>query len=209
MKKNTGARWEREHVHIPDCPCSNAAAIAWANIGIGYRHFCDGDHIPLALFRRLEAWRRIQIRQLFRLSLEASFYRVVLQLEDGPRSTETLVGAFLDQAARPERGAASEWLNAPGIVGNGPTALMDRIAQALDDPSQAKLASIIADGLSFCIAEAPEYGQLFERTDRLPLFRARREAEAWGKAPTRSFVRHVLESWVLAQHAYWAAISRF
>jgi hypothetical protein len=38
----------------------------------------------------------------------------------------------------------------------------------------------------------------------LPLFRARREAEAWGKAPTKNFVRHILESWVLAQHVYWS-----
>jgi len=38
----------------------------------------------------------------------------------------------------------------------------------------------------------------------LPLFRARREAEAWGKAPTKNFVRHVLETWVLAQHVYWS-----
>jgi hypothetical protein len=150
------------------------------------------------------AWRRIQVRQLFRLTLEALFYWTVLQIEGAPRSTEALVGAFLDQADRPERGTAREWLDAPEVVGSGPTALMDRIGQALDDPSQLSLASTIADGLSFCIAEAPEHGQPFERADRLPLYRARREAAAWGKAPTKSFVQHVLESWVLAQHVYWS-----
>ena len=81
---------------------------------------------------------------------------------------------------------------------------MDHIGQELDNPSPTNLASTIVDALSFCIAEAPEHGQLFERSDRLPLFRARREAEAWGKAPTKDFVRHVLESWVLAQHVYWS-----
>jgi hypothetical protein len=81
---------------------------------------------------------------------------------------------------------------------------MERISQIMDDESQTELASAIADGLAFCIAEAPEQGQTFEWTDRLPLFRARREAEAWGKAPTRSFVRHILETWVLAQHVYWS-----
>jgi hypothetical protein len=159
---------------------------------------------PADLNDALEDWRRIQVRQLFRLSLEALFYWTVLQIEEGPRSTEVLVGAFLDQADRPGGGSAREWLDAPGVVGNGPTELTDRIREALNDPSQTRLASTIADGLSFCIAEAPEHGQLFERPDRLPLCRARREAEAWGEAPTASFVRHVLESWVLAQHVYWS-----
>jgi hypothetical protein len=151
-----------------------------------------------------EAWRRIQVRQLFRLSLEALFYWTVLQIEDGPLPTEALVGAFLGQASRPERRTAREWLDASGIAGNGPTALMGRIGQALNDQSPTKLASTTADGVSFCIAEAPEHGQLFERADRLPLFRARREAQAWGMATTRSFVRHIIESWVLAQHVYWS-----
>ena len=53
---------------------------------------------------------------------------------------------------------------------------MDGIQKVIDDPSQGELASAIADGLSFSIAEAPEYGQIFERADRLPLSRARREA---------------------------------
>ena len=159
---------------------------------------------PADLNDAFVAWRRIQVRQLFRLSLEGLFYWTVLQIEEGPMSTEALVGAFLDQSGRPERGSGREWLDAPGVVGIGPTALMDRIRDALTDPSQTSLASTIAEGLSFSLAEAPEHAQIFERADRLPLFRARGEAEAWGKAPTRSFVRHVLESWVLAQHVYWS-----
>ena len=41
-----------------------------------------------------------------------------------------------------------------------------------------------------CIAEAPEQ-EAFERADRLPLARARREAKASSQASTRDFVRHV------------------
>jgi hypothetical protein len=80
---------------------------------------------------------------------------------------------------------------------------MAQISKAMEDESQTELASAIADGLAFCIAEAPERGQIFERPDRLPLFRARRGAEAWAN-PTKSFVRHVVETWVLAQHVYWS-----
>jgi hypothetical protein len=150
---------------------------------------------PVELDDTLQAWRRIQVRQLFRLSLETLFYWTILQIEEGRKSTEALVSAFLSQAGRPKGGSAREWLDACRFVGNGPTELMGFIGQALDELSQTKLASAIAGGLSFSIAEAPEHGRLFERPDRLPLFRARREAEAWGKAPTAAFVRHVLESW--------------
>jgi hypothetical protein len=158
---------------------------------------------PASLNDAFEAWRRVQVRQLFRLSLEALFYWTILQLEGGPRSIDTLVGAFLDQTGRPEEGSAREWLD--NIPGSGATELMLLIENAMNEsPPEGNLASKIANGLSFCLAEAPEHGQHFEGADRLPLFRARREADAWGKAPTRSFVRHILETWVLAQHVYWS-----
>ena len=151
-----------------------------------------------------EAWRRVQVRQLFRLSLEALFYWTIGRVEEGPKSTEALVSAFLAQAGRRKGRTAREWLNFAKIAAIGPTGLMIQIEEALDDLSEAKLASAITNALSFCIAEAPEYAQTFERADRLPLSRARREAEAWGSFPAASFVRHVLESWVLAQHVYWS-----
>jgi len=131
--------------------------------------------IPRAdLTGTVEAWRRIQVRQAFRLSLEALLYWVMWQIEQGPLSTEALVGAFLDQVGRPRLSTAREWLNAAGRSGNSPTTLMDRLSQAMEDASQTELASAVADSLAFCIAEAPEHGQIFERVDRLPLFSAPR-----------------------------------
>jgi hypothetical protein len=163
------------------------------------------NFVPAAdLGDAFETWRRVQIRQLFRLSLESLLYWTTCQIENAPKSTEALVDAFLNQAGRPDRGTARDWLAADVITSSAPMALMDTIQQALEAASQAKLASAIADGISFCTAEAPQHGQIFEEADRLPLFRARREAEAWGKSPAKSFVRHILESWVLAQHVYWS-----
>ena len=49
-----------------------------------------------------------------------------------------------------------------------------------------------------------ETGKHTSHPDRLPLARARREAEARESVPPRDFLRHVLESWVLAQHVYWS-----
>jgi len=151
-----------------------------------------------------QAWRRTQIRQLFRLGLEALLYWIIRRVQGGPRSSDALVHAFLKETGRPERKSAGHWLKSAKVGGLGPTMLMDRITAVLDNPSEAELAAAIADSLAFCLAEAPEHGEIFERADRLPLFKARREAEAWANTSTREFVRHVIESWILAQHVYWS-----
>ena len=186
------------------------AAVAHANSAdvVRVRQTMAGapsNFVPRAdLLGSFEAWRRLQVRQLFRLVLEAFLYWTIGQIESGPRTTDALVEAFIDQAGRPNHRSAHEWLNAPRRKGNSPTTLMDRIGHAMDDTSRIELAAAIAEGLSFCIAEAPEHEQAFERVDRLPLSRARREADVWGTAPAKSFVRHTLKSWVLAQHVYWS-----
>jgi hypothetical protein len=160
---------------------------------------------PAELDSAMEAWRRVQVRQLFRLCLEALFYWIIFEIEAGPRSTAALAEAFLAQSpSRSEQSTASEWLDAATLSGTGPTALIDRIAQALNDPARDDLASGILDGLAFCLAEALEQGEPFEREDRLPLSRARREAEAWGQTTSRAFLHHIIESWVVAQHVYWS-----
>lgn len=159
---------------------------------------------PGELDNTFEAWRRIQVRQLFRLSLEALLFWITFQIEKGPRSTNALVDAFFKEAGGAQDSITGDWLKSRSVAGKGPIELMDSIESALDESTPTDLASTIADALSFCIVEAPESGQLFERSDRLPLFRARREAEAWTGAPTETFIRHVIESWVLAQHVYWS-----
>lgn len=152
----------------------------------------------------MEAWRRLQVRQLFRLCLESWFYWIVSELDGLPKSSEQLVESFLRRVDRPLLGTAREWLSSTTSGASGPTIYIDQVVAALDDSAQTDLPSRIMDGLAFCLAEAPENGQLFERPDRLPLFRARREFNALGELPPRDFVRHVLEGWILAQHVYWA-----
>jgi len=38
----------------------------------------------------------------------------------------------------------------------------------------------------------------------LPLWRAREEAAVRKELPVEDFLRHVFESWILAQHVYWS-----
>ena len=79
---------------------------------------------------------------------------------------------------------------------------MNSIEQALDDPGAGDLPHSIARGLALSLTE--QTPDLRQQTERLPLWRAKEEATARSGSPVRDFVRHVLESWVLAQHTYWS-----
>ena len=162
---------------------------------------------PAHLVGTWQAWRRIQVRQLFRLSLEALFYWTLVSLEGKPKGTDALVDEFLGQASSlPKRTSARKWLGAALSSATGPTELMKKIEEALNVPSVPVLAPSIAAGLAFCLADASQQESHFdfERPDRLPSFRARNEARAREEGSIKDFVRHVFESWVLAQHVYWS-----
>jgi hypothetical protein len=151
------------------------------------------------------AWRVAQVRQLFRLALEALLYWASLQLRDGAKTTNHLVSNFInDYVAGGARSATINWLDPPPIARNGPTELQERIVGALRDSVHMNLPQAIVDGLKLCLAEVQDHSDAFERSDRLPLARARRDAEAWAAGSTKDFLRNVLETWVFAQHVYWS-----
>lgn len=164
------------------------------------------DFVPPAhLLEIREAWRRVQIRQLFRFSLEALFYWTLDRLQGTSSSIEVLVKKYLDQIPRPAHiTTAGAWIESLSAPAAGPTELITRIQHALDDPTGGDLANSIATGLAFCLSEASQAESLAERTDRLPLLRARLEAASRAGDSIEEFLRHVFESWVLAQHAHWS-----
>ena len=150
-----------------------------------------------------DVWRAVQVRQLFRLSLESLFYWMMLKLNDGmPRSIDVLVGALLDSLPSHSTITAGDWIRTLTSADLGPTELMERIQHAWGSETHADLPDCVARGLAFCLTE-PTAARL-QQTARLPLTRAQAEAAARSHASVPEFMRHVLESWVLAQHAYWA-----
>lgn len=160
----------------------------------------DDKLVPAAL-----AWRRVQVRQLFRLSLEALLTWIIRRLnDDGPQSSTELVAAFLASSSRNRHLLAADWLTRPEVDALSPPALLTRIQDRLKTDGLEGLPDAISDGLAFSIAQAPESSEPFERHDRLPLARARREAMAWREVELEEFLRHLFESWALAQHLYWA-----
>jgi hypothetical protein len=160
---------------------------------------------PDELSGALTAWRRVQVRQLFRLSLEALFYWVFLELEHGGQPTIILANSFLDQAvSRPIQASARAWLNFANVGNAAPTALIERIEGALAEQPPDGLVPAIADGIAFCLIESASQVYDHEPEERLPLARARREADVRADKPVKEFICHVIESWVLAQHTYWS-----
>jgi hypothetical protein len=159
---------------------------------------------PSDLIEIRDAWRRLQVRQVFRLALESLFYWMMLNLKGPPRPVDELVADFLEQIPRPDGGSSKEWMAALLESGVGPGDLMARIERACKEDGRADLPFSVASGLAFCLTEPVQPSARFQQAERLSLTRAHEEAAARADAPVREFVRHVFESWVLAQHSYWS-----
>ena len=162
-----------------------------------------GDWLDIVdLEPKADAWRRLQLRQLFRLTLEAMFYWILRELADGPLSSGQLAERFIKNTTLPEKGLADSWL-AEAKAGN-PVQLLNDLNNSLSAHDWPSVPSRIAAGLHFCLtAGSLEQWDKSEAFDRLPLSRALSEAEKWRTLPTEYFVVKLVEVWVIAQHAYW------
>lgn len=149
-------------------------------------------------------WKQVQRRQLFRLALEGMFYWLRNALIDGARSTTELVELFLVKTDLGPPGlTATEWLAALGNS-DDPVELIGALNNCLHNPDRSGLEGAIARALAHVLRHGDDAVQIAEREDRLPLSRARKEAARWGDRPRSELVRHILESWILAQHVYWS-----
>jgi Succinyl-CoA ligase like flavodoxin domain len=149
-------------------------------------------------------WRRVQCRQLFRLSLEAIFYWVTLQLGGGPLSSHRLVTRFMKQATGVRKFATTaKWIEHHHDKNPGPVELLQELQSALQG-DEDRFAPTVMRALAFCLMTGLQEGAVFERPDRLPLKRVRTEFEQRLDTKPLEFMRHVLESWVFAQHVYWS-----
>ena len=155
---------------------------------------------PDGLTEAQAMWRKVQVRQLFRLALEALLFWASSQLKDCARTTDFLVTRFIK-----ESGEVTDWLKRANDEADGPTELQERIEAALNNPTGESLPKEVVNALRLCLSEPESTLDPITRPDRLPMARARREAEAWASnASTRDFLRNVFEKWVFAQHVYWS-----
>lgn len=160
---------------------------------------------PRELIEIRDVWRAVQVRQLFRLSLESLFYWTMLKLGNGvPWPIDALVREFLGSLPSFGKASSGEWIRSLISVDLGPTELITRIQQAFESENHADLPLAIARGLAFCMIEPNAAQSRIQQSERLPIARAQLEAGTRTDASVAELMRHVLESWVLAQHAYWS-----
>lgn len=160
---------------------------------------------PADLARVRDAWRRVQVRQVFRLALEALLHWTVSKLDGRTLSSDALVAEFTAEVPSLKKAKTTAlWLNAMRAMKAGPTELIDQLVAALAANDSKAVAQGVSEGIAFCLAEDAGPDAHTQRADRLPLYRAQAEAAARASGPAGAFFRHVLESWVLAQHAYWS-----
>jgi hypothetical protein len=157
---------------------------------------------PPDLIEIRDAWRRVQMRQLFRLSLEALLHWTIIKLDGLTLTSEALVAAFVAEVPAAANVTSGEWLKGMVPDSAGPTELMERLQDAL--AAKKTGGHCAGHQRGFSLSEDQGTDARSERTDRLPLLRARHEAAAHQSSPAPEFIRHILESWVLAQHAYWS-----
>jgi hypothetical protein len=159
---------------------------------------------PAELATIRDAWRRMQMRQLFRLSLEALFYWTTLNLEGPPRSIDALVADLLAQVPPYGDSNPGGWIASLAQRAAGHTEIMADIQSALEEENRADLPRSIAIGVAFSLTEIVPGESHDEQPSRLPIAHARKQAQARANNTVPEFMRHVLESWVLAQHGYWS-----
>jgi hypothetical protein len=149
-------------------------------------------------------WKALQVRQLFRLSVEALLAWVLDRLSDGPMETHALAAKFMAEAGIDPAATGSEGILALAHRDEPVSEAIGAVTAALAQPLREGLALSIARGLALSLANAPGQAQPYDRDTRLPLAKAAQQAQARGGQRAIDLVKHVIETWALAQHVYWA-----
>ena len=162
----------------------------------------DGIVFPEELVPFARRWRRMQIRQVFRLALDGLLYWCQGELLNGPLTTRQLAARLLDEAAYDwDREDCEQWL-ADFLISHDPVEHLDKLSESLRSTEDFTRAFVGA--MRFCMAEAPEEAQAFERSDRLPLAKAVCEWRQWCRLAPIELISNIIEGWIFAQHTYWS-----
>ncbi len=158
---------------------------------------------PADLVNTMAMWRKVQVRQVLRLALEALFAWSVDRLGIAARPTASLVQAFLSAPGIPAAASTREWLR-QGPANSGPVEHLEALEVALQARDRSGVPAVVLGAIAFCLAEAPAASESFEAAERLPLSVAARQASSFLDAPPSAFLRHVFEAWLFGQHTYWS-----
>jgi hypothetical protein len=162
------------------------------------RGMCDSPEIPEAARR----WKRTQMRQAFRLALEAMFEWIVKELGSSVLTTEALAKRFLEASGSGRATTADQWLSS--LLPNDlcPVNSLRRIEEATGE--EGSLERAIVGALAVSLRATEELRDGSTRDDRLPLSSAVADFNQLSEASPIAFLSTVIERWVLAQHTYWS-----
>jgi hypothetical protein len=149
-------------------------------------------------------WRIVQLRQLFRLALEALLHWTVLTLYEfgHPLSTSQLVDRLLTQAGTAPNLEA--WLLAPPSTEASLPERIGYLQDALEDRENTQgLAMALREALAFSLSE-DHPDMVLQETDRLPIAQAKHDVATLGGTPLHDALMSILEKWVFGQHVFWA-----
>ncbi|WP_294644202.1 hypothetical protein [uncultured Aureimonas sp.] len=153
------------------------------------------------LHEEVVLWRRVQVRQAFRLALEALFEWIVGQIGGGTLTTEALAQRLLKEVDV-EVARARDWFSS--LVERDATVVsamaeLQSCMQARQGVGAAALAALAVSVLS-----PKDLHDRSERRERLPIALALADVERLGEGSPAHLLAHVIESWIIAQHTYWS-----
>ena len=122
-------------------------------------------------------------------------------------TTRQIARSFLEElgAGADLPKSAISWVPETALAGNPATLLRDIQTELQRRPRDPTLlVAALVRGLAFSSAEAPKEAHQFESSDRLPLARARKDADSWKHLAPREFLIRLIENCIMAQHAYWS-----
>jgi hypothetical protein len=161
-------------------------------------HFVPGDGLKDVT----ASWRAVQMRQLFRLALEALLHWITVVVNEKPRHTRNLAEMFLLGAG--DAVTVEAWLSAAALMNASIPERIDLLQDALSrDANFDELPLNIREALAVSLSEVFQ-DIVIQSSDRLPLSRAKQEADSFADDCPQSFMEHVLSSWVFGQHIFWS-----
>ena len=154
------------------------------------------------LHEEVVLWRRVQVRQAFRLALEALFEWVVGEIGGGTFMTVALAIRLLNETDIDEGVTAREWFEA--LLNRNTTVVgaLEELQSCLQARRDAGAAALQA--LAVAVLSPAELHDRSDRRERLPIALAAADLERLGDGTPDCFIAHVIESWIIAQHTYWS-----
>jgi hypothetical protein len=146
-------------------------------------------------------WKRVQVRQLFRLALEALMRWLQMQLDE-PMSTAEVATRFLERIEVGGRQRAASFIGGLVEADADPVLLLESLQRAL--AANQDVESAISTALAYCLECADALADESIREERLPMRIARRDYRNLAAGTALDLLGHILESWVLAQNTYWS-----